>query len=273
MKQRIISFLAFIMLVMGLSLLLYPTVSNYFNTQKQRKAIFNYIYSAETMPDEDYSEILKQAKKFNKQLASGGYMLMNLPEGLREQYYSLLDVNGDGVIGYIDVPDVNIMLSIYHGASDAVLQEGTGHIEGSSFPIEGKSAHAVISGHRGQPSALLFTNLDKLEVGQTFVIYVLDNAYMYRIRAIETVEPTEVSSLGIEKGKNYCTLVTCTPYGINSHRLLLHGELLDRTETERELVAQSGAQYIPAYQIIIIFEIPAVILAVLISTRRTRKKR
>lgn len=273
MKQRIFSFFAFVMLIMGLSLLLYPTVSNYFNTQKQRKAIFNYISSAETIPEADYSAILKQAKKFNKKLASSHYLLMNLPDKLREEYYSALNINGDGIIGYVDIPDADIMLPIYHGTSDAVLQEGAGHIEGSSFPIKGNSVHAVISGHRGQPSALLFTNLDKLEIGQTFIIYLLNEAYMYRIRGIETVVPEDVASLQIEQGKNYCTLVTCTPYGINSHRLLLHGELLGQMEMEQELVAQSGAQYIPVYKIVIIFEIPVVVLAMLISSRRTRKKR
>ncbi len=273
MKQRILSFFAFLMLVMGLSLLLYPSVSSYINAQRQRRAIFNYISSVEQIPEADYSAYLEQAQAFNQALTESQYLLMNMPPDLRNEYYSTLDVAGDGILGYISVPAGDIMLPVYHGTSEAVLQEGAGHIEGSSFPIEGESVHAVISGHRGLPSSLLFTNLDKVKVGDTFILYVLSDSYVYRVRSIETVEPTDVQSLRIEAGRNLCTLVTCTPYGINSHRLLIHGELLREKEAEEELMIQSGASYVPVKTVVIICEIPAVLLAVMIASRRTRKKK
>lgn len=271
MKQRILSFFAFLMLIMGLSMLLYPSVSNYINAQRQRRAIFNYISSVEKIPDADYSSYLEKAAEFNKKLTTSQYLLMNFPNDLREEYYSTLDVTGDGIIGYVSVPKGDIMLPIYHGTSEAVLQEGTGHVVGSSFPIDGESVHAVISGHRGLPSALLFTNLDKVKKGDTFIIYILSESYVYRVKGIETVGPTDLQSLRIEQGKNYCTLLTCTPYGINSHRLLIHGELLDKQVAEEELMMQSDASYIPLTTIIIICEIPVVLLTIMIASRRALK--
>ena len=273
MKQRILSFFAFLILVMGLSLLLYPSVSGYINAQRQRRAIFNYISSVEKIPDADYSAYLEKAAAFNQKLAESPYLLMNLPDDLLQEYYATLDITGDGILGYISIPKGDMMLPVYHGASEAVLQVGAGHIEGSSFPIAGESVHAVISGHRGLPSSLLFTNLDKVKQDDTFMIYILSESYVYRVKEIETVEPTDVQSLRIEKGKNTCTLVTCTPYGINSHRLLIHGELLKEEEAEKELMKQSGASYIPAKTVVMICEIPAVLLAVVIASRRTRKKK
>ena len=273
MKQRILSFFAFLMLVMGLSLLLYPTVSSFLNAQRQRRAIFNYVTSVGQIPEADYSAYLEKAQEYNKKLTGSQYLLMNLTDTLRDEYYSTLDVTGDGILGYISVLKGSIMLPVYHGTSEAVLQEGAGHVEGSSFPISGNSVHAIISGHRGLPSSMLFTDLDKVKVGDTFVIYVLSESYVYRVRSIETVEPTDVQSLRIENGKNLCTLVTCTPYGINSHRLLIHGEMLTEKEAEEELMIQSGASYVPIKTVVTICEIPAVLLALIIASRRSRKKK
>ena len=234
MKQRILSFIAFLMLVMGLSLLLYPTVSSFLNAQRQRRAIFNYVTSVGQIPEADYSAYIEKAQEFNKKLTGSQYLLMNLTDTLRDEYYSTLDVTGDGILGYISVLKGSIMLPVYHGTSEAVLQEGAGHIEGSSFPIEGESVHAVISGHRGLPSSLLFTNLDKVKVGDTFILYVLSESYIYRVRSIETVEPTDVQSLRIEAGRNLCTLVTCTPFGVNTHRLLVRGERIEEPSEGEE---------------------------------------
>lgn len=272
MKQRILTFLSIVILLIGLTVLLYPTVSNYIKTQKQRRAINRYVSSMQTISDEDYTELLERAEAFNAKLAENGYLLMNLPDDLLNEYYSILDINGDGIMGYIEVPEADVMLPIYHGTRDAVLQEGAGHVEGSSFPIRGDSVHALISGHRGLPSALLFTNLDRLKTGDLFTVYVLDEAYLYKVQSIETVLPADVNKIHIEKGKNYCTLMTCTPYGINSHRLLIHGELLSEAETEKQLAIQSGVQMVPFYQILIVFEIPVIIIAVILSSRRIRNK-
>lgn len=273
MKQRVIYITAVLLLVIGLSLLLYPTISNYINTQEYRRAIYNYVSSADEIPEEDYSALLERAQQFNAKLVNSSSAVMQLPDNMKDEYFSVLDIAGNGIIGYISIPDAEIYLPIYHGTGEAVLQSGAGHIEGSSFPVEGTSVHSVISGHRGLPSAMLFTNLDRVNIGDTFIIYVLSESYIYKVTDIETVLPTEVQSLQIEKGKNLCTLVTCTPYGINSHRLLIHGEAMDPVEAEEHLAVQSGASYVPAYQVVIIFEIPVIIIAVLISSRRTRKKR
>ena len=233
MKQRILSILAVITLLIGLSLLLYPTFSNYYNGAKQRRAIYNYVSSVETLSDTDYTAI----------------------------------------IGYINVPTADISLPIYHGTSESVLQVGSGHIEGSSFPVGGNSVHALISGHRGLPSALLFTNLDMLTEGDTFTIHVLSESYSYRVYDIETVLPSDLYSLTIQPGKDLCTLITCTPYGINSHRLLIHGERIFIPEIEEKLAIQSGARIVPSWIPVLVVEVPVLIISVIASTRRSRKLR
>ncbi len=273
MKQRIISILAVITLIIGLSLLLYPTISNYFNSTKQRRAIYNYVATVETISEEDYSDILEKAERYNAALAVSPVNLMDLTDSQLAEYNSILDVTGTGIIGYISIPVADISLPVYHGTSEAVLQVGAGHIEGSSFPIAGESVHALISGHRGLPSAMLFTNLDMLEVGDTFTMHVLDEAYTYRIYNIETVLPSDLYSLTIQQGKDLCTLITCTPYGINSHRLLIHGERIFIPEIEEKLAIQSGAMFIDCWKVVLILEIPVLILSVVVFTRRTKKMR
>lgn len=273
MKQRIISILAVITLIIGLSLLLYPTISNYFNSTKQRRAIYNYVATVETISEEDYSDILEKAERYNAALAASPPKLMELTDRQLAEYMSILDVTGTGIIGYISIPTADISLPVYHGTSEAVLQVGAGHLEGSSFPIAGDSVHALISGHRGLPSALLFTNLDMLEVGDTFTVHVLDEAYTYRIYDIETVLPSDLYSLNIQQGKDLCTLITCTPYGINSHRLLIHGERIFIPEIEEKLAIQSGARFIDCWKVVLILEIPILIISVVVFTRRTKKMR
>lgn len=273
MKQRIISILAVITLIIGLTLLLYPTISNYFNSTKQRRAIYNYVATVETISEEDYSDILEKATQYNAAIAASPPKLMELTDSQRAEYMSILDVTGTGVIGYISIPAADISLPVYHGTSEAVLQVGAGHLEGSSFPIAGDSVHTLISGHRGLPSALLFTNLDMLEVGDTFTMHVLDEAYTYRIYDIETVLPSDLYSLNIQQGKDLCTLITCTPYGINSHRLLIHGERIFIPEIEEKLAIQSGARFIDSWKIVLVFEVPVLIISVVFFTRRTKKTR
>ncbi len=273
MKQRIISILAVITLIIGLSLLLYPTISNYFNSTKQRRAIYNYVATVETISEEDYSDILEKAERYNAALAVSPPKLMELTDSQLAEYNSILDVTGTGIIGYISIPTADISLPVYHGTSEAVLQVGAGHIEGSSFPIAGESVHALISGHRGLPSAMLFTNLDMLEVGDTFTMHVLDEAYTYRIYDIETVLPSDLYSLNIRQGKDLCTLITCTPYGINSHRLLIHGERIFIPEIEEKLAIQSGARFVDCWKVVLILEIPILFISVVVFTRRTKRLR
>ena len=273
MKQRILSILAVITLLIGLSLLLYPTFSNYYNGAKQRRAIYNYVSSVETLSDTDYTAILDKAIDYNKRLAADPPGLMNLSDQQRAEYLSVLDITGTGIIGYINVPTADISLPIYHGTSESVLQVGSGHIEGSSFPVGGNSVHALISGHRGLPSALLFTNLDMLTEGDTFTIHVLSESYSYRVYDIETVLPSDLYSLTIQPGKDLCTLITCTPYGINSHRLLIHGERIFIPEIEEKLAIQSGARIVPSWIPVLVVEVPVLIISVIASTRRSRKLR
>lgn len=268
MKRRIINTIAILAVLTGISLLLYPTVSNYYNTTKHRRAILNYLTTVEELSEEDYSYIIEQAEEYNEKLAKYPPELMKLSDAQKEEYENVLDITGTGIMGYIEINEADIYLPIYHGTSDPVLQVGAGHIEGSSLPIGGKSVHSMLSGHRGLPSALLFTNLDRLEVGDRFLIRVLDEAYAYEIYDIQTVEPSEVNSLKIEQGKDICTLITCTPYGINTHRLLLHGKRVDIPLEEEKISIQSGARHINDLSLIIAAEIPALIITVVMLLHR-----
>lgn len=273
MKQRIFVISAIITLIIGLSLLLYPTVSNYYNTYKQRRAIYNYVSAVESLSDEDFSALMDRAVRFNRELAANPPGIMNLSDSQRAEYMSILDITGTGILGYINVPKSDISLPIYHGTKESVLQVGSGHIEGSSFPVGGESVHALLSGHRGLPSALLFTNLDMLEVGDTFTVHVLSESYTYRVFNIETVLPSDVYSLKIQQGRDLCSLITCTPYGINSHRLIIHGERIYVPEIEEKLAIQSGARFIDAWKVVLVMEVPVLIVSVTASSRRSRKKR
>ncbi len=273
MRRRVFTILGWLMLLMGLSLLLYPTASNYVKLVRQRRAIAAYMDSVSVISEDDYSELFEAAQAFNEKLARSGYALGELPADVLAEYESLLDVSGTGILGYINIPKGDIMLPVYHGTSEATLQVGAGHVEGSSFPIAGESVHAVISGHRGLPGSMLFTNIDKLEKDDTFSVYVLDEMYMYRVTGVETVLPSQLNQLFVASGQNQCTLVTCTPYGINSHRLLIHARLLSEEETERELLAQPSAGEVPVWVLIAVFEVPAILITVIIAARRARKER
>lgn len=272
MARRIISFFAVIVLIAGLSLLLYPAVSNYFETVKHRRAIFNYLAAVETISDEDYTEILNAAIEYNKRLAQNPLSIMELTEAQYAEYESLLDITGTGIMGYVRVSKADIYLPVYHGTSESVLQVGAGHIEGSSLPVGGESVHAMLSGHRGLPSAKLFTNLDKLEVGDIFSVTVLNEVYSYEVESIETVLPTEAQSLHIEQGKDKVTLITCTPYGVNSHRLLIHGKRIYLPVSEEKMSVQSGARYIDMIYVILVVEVPVLILSVMISASGYRRR-
>lgn len=215
-----------LMLVAGLSLLLYPTVSDYWNTLHQSRAIASYAQAMAEIDDDNYEQLLSAAKQYNESLqGKEGRYLMTDEE--REEYETLLNVSGNGIIGYIEIPIIDCTLPIYHGTDENVLQIAVGHIEGSSLPVGGKGSHCVLSGHRGLPSARLFTDLDQLVVGDTFLIRVLDETLTYEVDQIRIVLPYELSDLDIEEDEDYCTLVTCTPYGINTHRLLVRGHRIE----------------------------------------------
>lgn len=234
MKRRLPTFLLVLTLLLGFSFLLYPTASDYWNSFHQTRAIADYAEQVETMEDNDYEELWKEAEEYNQFLLTKK-VRWEITEEEREQYNSLLDVSGNGIIGYIEIPKIKTDLPVYHGVDAAVLQIAIGHIEGSSLPIGGDSTHAVLSGHRGLPSAKLFTNLDQLEAGDVFMLRILDQTLTYEVDQIRIVEPDDFRNLQIEEGKDYCTLVTCTPYGVNSHRLLVRGKRTANTSEARNM--------------------------------------
>lgn len=243
MKKKTANIILILMFLAGLSLLLYPTVSDYWNSMHASQAVANYAEKVKDLSREQYDKMLQEAKAYNKMLAQsgGGYTLSKQQEAT---YESILDVTGTGIMGYIEIPTIHISLPIYHGIEDSVLQIAVGHLEWSSLPVGGKSTHCVLSGHRGLPSAKLFTNLDQLVEGDTFVIRVLDEVLTYEVDQILIVEPSDVSALTIEEGKDLCTLVTCTPYGINSHRLLVRGHRV-ANQTEGTRVTSDAIQIDP----------------------------
>lgn len=233
MKKHLSTIALILVLLAGVSLLLYPTVSDYWNARHASKAVADYTQNVQALDQDAYDELLAAAEDYNRSLLTreNGFFLT---EEQQAQYESLLDISGTGIMGYIEIPSINVSLPIYHGTSDSVLQIAVGHLDWTSLPVGGESTHCVLSGHRGLPSAKLFTNLDQIVEGDTFIIRVLDEVLTYEVDRILIVEPEDVTALQIESGKDLCALVTCTPYGINSHRLLVRGH---RVETEQEEAA------------------------------------
>lgn len=229
MKKHLSTIALILVLLAGVSLLLYPTVSDYWNARHASKAVADYTQNVQALDQDAYDELLAAAEDYNRSLLTreNGFFLT---EEQQAQYESLLDISGTGIMGYLEIPSINVSLPIYHGTSDSVLQIAVGHLDWTSLPVGGESTHCVLSGHRGLPSAKLFTNLDQIVEGDTFIIRVLDEVLTYEVDRILIVEPEDVTALQIESGKDLCTLVTCTPYGINSHRLLVRGH---RVETEQ----------------------------------------
>ncbi len=234
MKRRTLVFIS-IVFIIGLSVLLYPTVSNYVNSLNQSKAIEEYDNMVSKLSKTDYSNTFQKAEEYNKALISNPNRF-KLSEAERKTYDDILNVTGDGLIGYIEIDKIGVKLSISHGMGEQVLEEGIGHMEGSSFPCGGESSHAVLVGHRGLPSAKLFTDLDQMKEGDTFTIHILDRLLTYQVCMITVVEPSDMKDLAIEDGKDYVTLVTCTPYAVNSHRLLVRGVRIENKKEESNAV-------------------------------------
>ena len=233
-KKHISTIIIALIFLAGLVFLLYPTVSNLWNRAHQSRAIATYTKQVEKLDDSQNKEMLKAARKYNKSLLKKSDH-WKLSKKDKKKYESLLDVSGTGIMGYIEIPKIDCSLPIYHGTDEGALQIAIGHLEGSSLPVGGKSTHCVLSGHRGLPSARLFTDLDQMEEGDVFVLNVLGRKLAYEVDQIKVVLPDEMSDLEIVQGKDLCTLVTCTPYGINTHRLLVRGH---RTKYIEETVVQ-----------------------------------
>ena len=233
MKKRGTTIILLIVLIVGLSLLLYPTFADWWNSMHQSRAVASYVEKVANLDEEQYAELLEAAQEYNQSLLSrhNDYLLT---EEQKQIYDQILDVGGLGIMGYIEVPSIGVTLPVYHGTDESVLRVAIGHLEWTSLPVGGESTHCVVSGHRGLPSARLFTDLDKLVVGDIFVFRVLDEVLTYEVDQILIVEPHETQALQIVEGEDLCSLITCTPYGINSHRLIVRGH---RVENQKEAVA------------------------------------
>lgn len=241
-KKQIPNIIFALIFIMGLSIFLYPSVSNYINSKNQSRAITNYQDALNSIAQEDYSKIWQEAYKYNEALA-GKAMNFTLTDEEKAEYNSILDPTGTGVIGYIEIENIGVNLPIYHGTEETVLQVGIGHLEGTSFPTGTPTTHAALSGHRGLPSAKLFSDLDQMIEGDTFLLHILDQTFAYQVDQINIVLPEETSDLAIVDGKEYVTLVTCTPYGVNTHRLLVRAKRVDYNEETKLIVPADAIRY------------------------------
>ena len=243
-KSNFTNIFLVLILLTGLSLLLYPTVSDYWNSFHQSRAITSYAENVANLDTEVYDEMLNAARDYNEALTKRENEYALTDEQKRE-YNQLLDISGTGIMGYVEIPTINCALPIYHGTEESVLQIAIGHLEWTSLPVGGEGSHCVISGHRGLPRAKLFTDLDELSEGDVFMLRVLDEVLTYEVDLISIVLPSQTEGLHIEEGEDFCTLVTCTPYGINSHRLLVRGHRIENIDTKTIRVTADAMQIDP----------------------------
>ncbi|MDD6800902.1 MAG: class C sortase [Firmicutes bacterium] len=276
MKKQLSTILLVIVFITGLSLLLYPTISDYWNSFHQSRAIANYAEDVVNMNDTDYNLIWNDAEEYNSALKTKQDRY-TLSDEEKNEYDSLLNISGSGIMGYIEIPEIKCSLPIYHGTNDAVLQIAVGHIAGTSLPTGGEGTHCVLSGHRGLPSAKLFSDLDKLSECDVFILRILDEVLTYEVDQIRIVEPYEIEELEIVEGKDYCTLVTCTPYGINTHRLLVRGHRVENLANVSSVRVTADAMQIEPLIVAPAVAVPMLLLLLIIvyieDTHKRRKKR
>jgi len=275
MRKHLSTIILVIVLILGVIILLYPTVSDYWNSFHQSRAIASYLEQIENIDPVDYEREWARAEQYNRELAGKPNRFM-LSEEEYAEYETMLNLTGSGIMGYIEIPKINCSLPIYHGTDEAVLQIAVGHIEGTSLPTGGAGTHTVLSGHRGLPSARLFTDLDQMEEDDLFVIRVMDRVMTYMVDQILIVLPEEMDGLAIDPEQDYCTLVTCTPYGINSHRLLVRGRRTDNVEMEQIIKVVSDATQIKPILVAPVLAAPMLLILLvwmLISTGRKQQRR
>lgn len=272
MKKNLSTIVLLCAFFFGICLLLYPTVSDWWNSFHQSRVIATYVEAVEAIEPEAYEEMMKRAEEYNETLV-GNPGRWILKEEQQELYQNSLNATGTGMIGYLEIPKLHISLPIYHGTSEAVLQVAVGHIAGSSLPTVEKGTHCVLSGHRGVPSAKLFTNLDEMKEGDVFAVHVLNRILTYEVDQIQIVEPEDLSALEIEEGKELCTLVTCTPYGVNTHRILVRGERVEAvaSESESELIV-TEAVWMEPEMVVSIATVLLLLLLLIILLVKYRKK-
>jgi sortase A len=275
MRKNLSTIILILIFLVGLSVMLYPSVSDAVNRKHQSRAVASYAEEVEQLSDADYQTYFDAADAYNRQLNTtpNAFYKPDLVSG----YAQTLDISGTGIMGYITIPKISVELPIYHGTDEGVLQVAAGHLEGSSLPVGGAGTHAVISAHRGLPSAKLFTNLDELEVGDRFTITVLNRVLTYEVDQISIVLPTEIDQLLPTEGMDYVTLMTCTPYGINTHRLLVRGKRVETTESQKHIRVAADAFRIEPIIVAPILAIPmllAALVGVLVAPHlRKRSKR
>lgn len=271
MRKHILTILLVLLLVAGFSLLLYPTVSDAWNSKHQSRAIASYNESVMELAAKDYSATWASAQEYNVTLNQRPNRFF-LSDEEREEYDALLNVSGNGIMGYVEIPKLDCKLPIYHGTDEAILQIAVGHIEGSSLPVGGAGTHCVLSGHRGLPSARLFTDLDQMAVGDVFMLHVLDETLTYQVDQILTVLPEDLSALEIDPEQDLCTLVTCTPYGINSHRLLVRGHRVENAKQAAAAVVTSDVIQIERWRVALFMAAPMVLVLMSVWLVQSRKR-
>ena len=275
MRKNLSTIILILIFLVGLSVMLYPSVSDAVNRKHQSRAVADYAEKVEQLSDADYQTYFDAADAYNRQLNTtpNAFYKPDLVSG----YAQTLDISGTGIMGYITIPKISVELPIYHGTDEGVLQVAAGHLEGSSLPVGGAGTHAVISAHRGLPSAKLFTNLDELEVGDRFTITVLNRVLTYEVDQISIVLPTEIDQLLPTEGMDYVTLMTCTPYGVNTHRLLVRGKRVETTESQKHIRVTADVFRIEPIIVAAILAIPmllAALVGVLVAPHlRKRSKR
>ena len=271
MKKHLSTILLVLILFLGIAVLLYPTVSDYWNSFHQSRAIASYIEQIESIDPADYDKEYERARVYNEALAQKPNRFVLSDEDY-EEYESLLNLTGSGIMGYIEIPKISCSLPVYHSTDEAVLQIAVGHIEGTSLPTGNPGTHVVLSGHRGLPSAKLFTDLDQMEEGDLFVIRVLDRIMTYEVDQVLIVLPEEMDALAIDPEQEYCTLVTCTPYGINSHRMLVRGHRTENVEMEQIIRIVSDATQVEPLLVAPIIAAPMLLVLLIWMLVSTGKK-
>lgn len=273
-KEQKVNIILCLVILIGIGLISYPSVSDWWNSFHQTRAVASYAAAVSQMKTEDYDRLFAEADDYNRKLAGTGMKWSMTDEEIRE-YNSVLDISDNGIMGYIDIPRIRQTLPIYHGTDDAVLQFAIGHLAGTSLPVGGDSTHCVVSGHRGLPSARLFTDLDRLIVGDIWTMTVLNRTVTYEVDQIRIVEPEDLSELQIVQGSDYCTLLTCTPYGINTHRLLVRGHRIPNLDGDANVTADAMQvdQTLVAMVVAVIILLILVIILLIVSSKWYRDRR
>lgn len=272
MKNKASTVILFIVFLIGLSLLLYPSVSNYWNSFRQSRVIASYSQTVADMDEEEYEELWAEAQSYNQSLQAQQNGFSTSSE-MKDRYDSMLNPGDDGVMGYLEIPTINVKLPIYHGTADAELQVGVGHLEWTSLPVGGESTHCALSGHRGLPSAKLLSNLDQMKEGDEFYLRILGNTLTYEVDQIRIVEPEDVSQLKVEEGQDLCTLVTCTPYGVNTHRLLVRGHRIENSSAISDVRVTADAIQIEPILVAPLVATPILLVLLVVLLVCTRKKK